>query len=206
MSSTYIRSSIILLGVIIFSSCTHSHEVSNRNKFNNKEDGFACSNIRFERTILPLEWIPQDNSILNKSKEVLVLPQEYKVYKVDHAQTVSFFKNITTSSVGANSAVPLPPPADCRAFYFKDNLEKSGTNPEGTYSIIGESLDQIILLDLYNDKMVGKVNWFDITYHIRPVPIDNEYYYVIYRENKNQTPQSVQEDIQFETIDLNPVK
>ncbi len=202
------QTGIIVLIALTIASCRAGRETANSDiQQNNRK--VACADIHVDMGQAHIDWFEEKSNVLNKSKELIVLPKEYKVYSVDSTQIAEFFNKIHDQGATLSSVVPLPEPAGCRLFEFRNNIKEGATPPAGHIFTYGVCLEQKMMLncDRYG-TMHGFVEWYELLYEIMPVKANGTTYYVVYQKQKQQkeTPQKQAPKGSDQLIEYKPVK
>ncbi|MCB0697160.1 MAG: hypothetical protein KDC07_07330 [Chitinophagaceae bacterium] len=182
----------ILILTLALASCKGSNKVVTTNNTGNSEirKKIACGKEHVEMNKAHIDWFEANNSILNKSTEVLVLPKDYKVYSIDTSQATVFF-NTVGSGATATTVIPLPSPADCQVFTVKNNVKEGAHVTKGATMAVGECKGQTMGISYYMGKVAANVNWFGIEYELKTMFIQGEPYVIVYSkmpppENNNK--------------------
>jgi len=173
----------ILTLAIGLASCSGSNKVTTA-----KEGGksierkkMACGKVHVDMNEPHLDWFEENNSILSKADEILVLPKDYKVYTIESAQLNNFFSAIQNGKT-LSTVIPLPEPADCQIFTVKNNLKEGSRIPAGTTMGAGESNGQKMAISYYMGKLAANINWFDLQYEVTTVLIKGTPYILVYEK------------------------
>ena len=196
---------IVFLSMAIASCKSSSKSTASENGQNTTErKKMACSDVHVEMNEPHLDWYTENSSVLSRSKEVLVLPKDYKVYSGDSTHLADFFDAIKNNKP-AKTVLPLPQPAGCRLFTVTNDIKEGNRLPTGMVMAAGESMGQKAAFNYYNNKLTIHVNWFDIEYELITIPIEGQNYYIVYEkmpppENKNKDKNPEKSQLQLTEI------
>lgn len=204
MSRRYIAIALVAL----FASCKGSDTLSSDN--NSKEPErkkLACADTHVDMNTPHIDWFEENNSILNKADELVVLPKNYQVYGADTAKMNAFFKAIKNGQT-VSTVIPLPKPAGCQVFKASNNVKDHAKIPRGLTLALAEAQGQKAALSYNGQQLIGHIDWFGLPYEIKPIRANNKTYYIVYTKeivepttNKNNATQS---DIKM--VEYKPVK
>gem|GEM_PF-6440274 len=182
----------IIILAICFSSCKGSNKLATANESDNVPERrkMACGKVHVDMNQPHIDWFEENNSILNKSTELLVLPKDYKVYALDTSQLRQFFAAVANSRT-VNTVVPLPKPAECQLFTVTNNVQEGIQVTKGATMGEGECKGQKMGISYFRGQLAGIVNWFGIEYEIKTVFIEGSPYALVYSkmpppENKHK--------------------
>lgn len=175
----------ILVAGLLLSSCTSVEKSTSTTDTNDvKRKKSACGNLHVDMEVPHLDWFEENKSILNKSKEVLVLPKDYKVYTIDTTQLHNFFEALENKQNVA-TVVPLPKPAACQLFKIKPYKDERTTSvvPDAITGI-GEAQGQKMVIGYSKSKGLidAHIDWFEIAYKVTTVMIENRPYFIVYEK------------------------
>lgn len=173
-------------------SCNGSNKVSkvNGDKSDISRKKPVCGKLHVDMNEPHLDWYEEDNSVLTKSTELLVLPKEYKVYSIDTAQLNTFFNAIANKQT-VRTTVPLPKPADCQLFVVRQHNFKAAKSSATVTTAKGIANDQELALKYQQGNMEGYISWFDIDYQIITKFINGQPYFIVY--TKQQLPTTAED-------------
>ncbi len=173
----------ILILAISFASCKGSNKVATANDADNGTERrkMACGKIHVDMNQPHIDWFEENNNILNKSTELLVLPKNYKVYALDTAQLSKFFGAVANNRT-VTTVVPLPKPADCQLFTVKNNVKEGVRITKGATMGEGECNGQKMGISYYLGKLAGFIDWYGLKYEIITIFIQNNPYAIIYEK------------------------
>ena len=196
---------IVFLSLTIASCKSSSKSTSSANAQSTTErKKMVCGDVHVDMKEPHLDWYAENNSVLSRSKEVLVLPKEYKVYSVDSTHLVEFIDAIKNNK-SAKTVLPLPQPAGCRLFTVTNDTKEGTRLPSGMIKAAGKCMEQTAALNFYNNNLTIHVNWFDIEYELITKQIEGENYYIVYEkmpppENKNKDKDPAKSQLQLTEI------
>lgn len=171
----------VILLCIFIASCAGSNKTNNSAAHVDTRKKAVCGNLHVEMDKAHIDWYAENESILQSSEKVLVLPKKYRIYSNDSAQAAGFFRSIA-SGENVKTAIPLPEPAGCQLFSVKNQAEDKRKMIPGAVMATGEAKGQGLTLSYYRGDMTAHINWFDLEYEMITVPIKGVKYYIIYEK------------------------
>lgn len=197
---------LLLLLIVGLAACKGTNKVVSATEgTKDVKKKVACAGVHINEEQPHLDWFPENASVFNDSKEVVVLPKEYKIYSVSPVQMQAFFNALDSDPTKElTTVIPLPKPADCQVFTVRKH-EVAGSKPlPGVVLTMGKAKGQEMELDYKDGKMVAHVIWFGLTYEVYPVSNGSQTYYVVYEKqkvtNENNKPPVPEQKVKLEEL------